>query len=75
MHDRPEDEQRKSKKNRKSNKSSYPRRDRRFDFDDIKGKPPTKGKGKTRVTWRSRKVELEQMDIEDLRDYVLETEY
>jgi hypothetical protein len=48
---------------------------RRFDADDLKGKPLPKQKRKARLSWKIQKYQLEQMDINDLKNYITETEY
>jgi hypothetical protein len=77
MHDQPSFGQKRNKrgkKTKKSQKNFYPSRGSKSDSDEHDLKPVRKT-GKDRVSWKSRKAELEQMDIEDLKNYLLETEF
>ncbi len=61
---------------KKKSKNNYgPQNRQAFDYDELELKATRKGRGKTRVSWKNKKVELEHMDIEDLKEYILETEY
>ena len=76
MHDQPSFGQRRNKrgkKTKKNQKNIYPSKARKNDLEEHDLKPVRKT-GTTRVSWKSRKAELEQMDIEDLKNYLLETE-
>lgn len=59
---------------RRSKKYPPHRKARRFAFDENDDRPAKK-KNKGRESWKSRKTELKNMDIDDLKDYIEESEY
>jgi hypothetical protein len=48
---------------------------RRFQIDDLEKQPKLRSKRRKRNSWRCKKTELEQMSIDDLRDYISDTEH
>lgn len=59
---------------RRNKKYSPHRKARRFKIDENDDRPAKK-KGKGRESWKARKTELKNMDIDDLKDYIEESEY
>ena len=59
---------------RKPKKYSPHGKTRRFRLNEADDKPGKK-KQKNRESWKIRKTELQNMDIDDLRDYIEESEY